>query len=88
MLHCVPQLLRDLRLFLDGIWFFGSLNLLGVWHLPGPSSSLNCQAVMAISKWVQTTWMSCVSDEEQDRLDGFGLAVIGTWDGKPRPMEV
>lgn len=42
----------------------------------------------AISKWVQTTWMSCVSDEEQDRLDGFGLAVIGTWDGKPRPMEV
>jgi CRISPR-associated protein Cmr3 len=42
----------------------------------------------SIAEWVETTWMSCVSDEEQDRLDGFGLAVVGTWDGKLRRMEV
>jgi len=24
-------------------------------------------------------WLQPVSDEEQDRLDGFGLAVWGTW---------
>lgn len=42
----------------------------------------------AIANWVERTWMSCISDEEQDRLDGFGLAVIGVWDGKLRRMEV
>jgi hypothetical protein len=25
--------------------------------------------------------MRCVSDERQDRLDGFGLAALGAWDG-------
>ncbi len=42
----------------------------------------------AIAKWVEKTWMSSVSDEKQDCLDGFGLAVLGVWDGKPRRMEV
>lgn len=41
-----------------------------------------------ISKWVDSIWMRCVSDYKQDRLDGFGLAVIGTWDGILRLMEV
>jgi CRISPR-associated protein Cmr3 len=42
----------------------------------------------AIEKWIEATWMCCVSDEEQDRRDGFGLAVLGVWDGSLRPMEV
>ncbi len=31
-------------------------------------------------KWLAGIWMQCVSDTEQDRLDGFGLAAIGTWE--------
>jgi CRISPR-associated protein Cmr3 len=42
----------------------------------------------AIRRWIEATWMCCVSDEEQDRRDGFGLAVLGVWDGKLQPMEV
>jgi CRISPR-associated protein Cmr3 len=26
---------------------------------------------------VREVWMNCVSDDEQDRLDGFGVAVVG-----------
>ncbi len=33
-------------------------------------------------KWLAGIWMQCVSDTEQDRLDGFGLAAIGTWGGE------
>jgi CRISPR-associated protein Cmr3 len=40
----------------------------------------------AIRSWVDTTWMRCVSDEGQDRLDGFGLAALGTWDGSVNPF--
>ncbi|MFD3164294.1 type III-B CRISPR module-associated protein Cmr3 [Herpetosiphon sp. NSE202] len=36
----------------------------------------------AIEAWVRKLWMQCISDEEQDRRDGFGLAVFGTWDGE------
>ncbi|WP_054537064.1 type III-B CRISPR module-associated protein Cmr3 [Herpetosiphon geysericola] len=36
----------------------------------------------AIEAWVRNYWMQCISDEEQDRRDGFGLAVFGTWDGE------
>lgn len=32
-----------------------------------------------IANWIKTTWMQCVSDSLQDRLDGFGLAVLGAW---------
>lgn len=36
-----------------------------------------------VAKWVRETWLSSVSDEPQDRLDGFGLAMVGVWeDGK------
>ncbi len=31
----------------------------------------------AIEAWVQAMWMQNISDAEQDRLDGFGLAAIG-----------
>ena len=42
----------------------------------------------AIEKWAETIWMHCISDEEQDRRDGFGLAVLGVWDGRFHRMEV
>ena len=37
--------------------------------------------------WVERMWMHCVSDEEQERRDGFGLATVGVWNGKPSSME-
>jgi CRISPR-associated protein Cmr3 len=40
-----------------------------------------------IEQWVHAVWMNCISDEEQDRRDGFGLAVVGRWDGKFQKME-
>jgi CRISPR-associated protein Cmr3 len=42
----------------------------------------------AISKWIRDTWMQCISDGEQDRLDGFGVVVFGTWLGNPLDGEV
>ncbi|TEB13242.1 hypothetical protein Pmgp_00538 [Pelotomaculum propionicicum] len=42
----------------------------------------------AIKRWIDSIWLSCVSDGEQDRRDGFGLAVTGVWDGKFHRMEV
>ncbi|HBT47372.1 MAG TPA: type III-B CRISPR module-associated protein Cmr3 [Peptococcaceae bacterium] len=41
-----------------------------------------------IKRWIDTTWMQCISDEQQDRRDGFGLAVLGVWDGQIHRMEV
>jgi CRISPR-associated protein Cmr3 len=41
----------------------------------------------AIKSWISNIWMQCISDEEQARNDGFGLAVIGAWSGKPESME-
>lgn len=35
-----------------------------------------------IEQWLNETWFNCISDDEQDRKDGFGLAVVGNWDGK------
>ncbi len=31
-------------------------------------------------RWCDETWFACVSDDVQDRRDGFGLAVLGTWE--------
>ncbi|RMH48272.1 MAG: CRISPR-associated protein Cmr3 [Gammaproteobacteria bacterium] len=42
----------------------------------------------AIGDFVDAVWMQNVSDELQDRRDGFGLAVLGTWDGEVVDMEV
>jgi CRISPR-associated protein Cmr3 len=41
----------------------------------------------AISTWVRASWMQCISDDPQDRADGFGLSVIGTWSGQPEEMQ-
>ncbi len=35
----------------------------------------------AIKNWVRGMWMHCISDEPQSNIDGFGLAVVGTWSG-------
>lgn len=45
-----------------------------------------------IGKWVEETWFSCISDDhpkgEQDfRKDGYGLSMLGNWDGKLLRME-
>lgn len=32
-----------------------------------------------VRAWIDATWMQNVSDDEQDRRDGFGLAVLGVW---------
>jgi CRISPR-associated protein Cmr3 len=31
-------------------------------------------------RWCEETWLACVSDDAQERRDGFGLAVLGTWE--------
>ena len=41
----------------------------------------------AIESWVKGIWMQCVSDNEQDRNDGFGLAVLGSWSGRQEIMQ-
>jgi CRISPR-associated protein Cmr3 len=37
----------------------------------------------AIRSWTSQAWLQNISDDEQSRLDGFGLALIGTWNGEP-----
>ncbi|MGB9631795.1 MAG: type III-B CRISPR module-associated Cmr3 family protein [Chloroflexaceae bacterium] len=32
-----------------------------------------------VRAWIDATWMQNISDNEQDRRDGFGLAVLGVW---------
>jgi CRISPR-associated protein Cmr3 len=39
-----------------------------------------------IRAWVAHTWMKCLNEDKQRSNDGFGLAVLGTWDGEPRQM--
>ena len=41
----------------------------------------------AIRKFIDSVWMRNISDGEQDRRDGFGLAVVGVWDGALVEME-
>jgi CRISPR-associated protein Cmr3 len=36
----------------------------------------------AMGTWIRDMWMQCISDNPQDRTDGFGLAVLGTWSGQ------
>ena len=35
-------------------------------------------------KWLEAIWMKNVSDDEQSRRDGFGLAALGVWDGEEK----
>lgn len=40
----------------------------------------------AIHAWIEQTWMKCLSEGKQNKSDGFGLAVLGSWDGKRKQM--
>jgi len=41
-----------------------------------------------IAAWIERTWMRNVSDGRQECLDGFGLAVLGTWSGDPEKLVI
>jgi CRISPR-associated protein Cmr3 len=36
-----------------------------------------------IARWCDQAWLACISDDVQDRRDGFGLAALGTWEEQP-----
>jgi len=38
--------------------------------------------------FIKGVWLKTISDNDQKRLDGFGLAMLGVWDGKPRVMKM
>jgi CRISPR-associated protein Cmr3 len=38
--------------------------------------------------FISGTWMNPVSDDEQMRRDGFGIALVGTWDGQTIKMKM
>ncbi len=45
-----------------------------------------------IGEWIDYTWFRCISDDDptgppNPRHDGFGLAMLGTWDGISLKME-
>lgn len=39
-----------------------------------------------IGQFVDEVWLQAISDDEQDCRDGFGLALLGAWDGIPKPL--
>jgi len=41
-----------------------------------------------IGKFMKEVWLQSISDEQQSRNDGFGLALLGTWDGESRVMKI
>lgn len=41
-----------------------------------------------IRDWVQDRWLHSISDDEQDRYDGGGIAIFGTWSGEAVPANV
>ncbi len=40
-----------------------------------------------IEKFVDEIWLTAISDDEQSRRDGFGLALLGVWDGELREVK-
>ncbi|PKN90896.1 MAG: CRISPR-associated protein Cmr3 [Chloroflexi bacterium HGW-Chloroflexi-6] len=41
-----------------------------------------------LDAFIASVWLRNISDDEQSKADGFGLAILGTWDGNLREMEV
>ena len=41
------------------------------------------RAADKIERWVRDMWLHSISEDEQDRYDGGGLAIFGTWSGEP-----
>ncbi len=42
----------------------------------------------AIEQFVENIWLHNISDADQDQRDGFGLALLGTWDGNIEPLKL
>lgn len=40
----------------------------------------------AVGTFVDGVWLHAVSDGDQECRDGFGLALLGAWDGNPKPL--
>lgn len=40
-----------------------------------------------VEEWLAKVWFQNLSDLPQDRRDGYGLAAVGVWSGKPIPWE-
>lgn len=40
----------------------------------------------AIDRFIDAVWLQAISDDGQDCRDGFGLALLGAWDGQPKPL--
>jgi len=49
---------------------------------------LSLENVEDIGRLVDDVWLKSVSDDEQSRADGFGIALLGTWNGQPRKMNM
>lgn len=45
-------------------------------------SILFLQIKTDVEKWIENTWMNCIGDSEEEKKAGFGLSILGTWDGK------
>ncbi len=45
-------------------------------------------SAQARAAFVDALWLQSISDEPQDRRDGFGLALLGAWDGQIETLEV
>ena len=47
-----------------------------------------------LEAWIDQIWLRCISDDGPDgeperyRLDGFGLATLGTWSGQATPIQI
>jgi CRISPR-associated protein Cmr3 len=41
----------------------------------------------AIATWLEKIWMHNISDDPQDRRDGFGLVAVGVWNANGTPEE-
>ncbi len=54
-----------------------------VYFLKLPDDKKQCE------DFIKNTWMRTISDDpKQNRLDGFGLAILGVWDGTDRKMKM
>lgn len=47
---------------------------------------LDLQNNKDIGNWIDKTWFSCIGDDPQTIKDGFGLSVLGTWNGETKKV--
>jgi CRISPR-associated protein Cmr3 len=42
-----------------------------------------------IENFIKEIWLNSICEKDsQEARDGFGVALLGTWNGEPRKMEV